>query len=287
MGTLTSVAGWFLTKVTDTIVSNVIGRATQSYLNKMGVFDATCEKCKTKQSGIVIPEEKPFTLKCPTCGHVGTIYIESLTKLIIHQVNQANIVIDKANILVNRQTNNNQQPEIISPPYSLLPKSGEIIESQLQPSNLSMLSDSDIEKLIKENAVLKERLSLLEKSHFQKNEISSLPVNEFQSTHGPIGKKLVENAIRDAIENVRREYYNYDLPSGAIKESLIIEIRLSSGESKSTDVLSPEICIVPKSREIIGKINAALNSKIGRSLKDIGLTLGKVIIRFDEMLPNK
>jgi hypothetical protein len=113
-----SAAGWLLRKVADTVASTILGKAAQTALEKVGVFNARCEKCHTTQSNVIIPEDKPFTLECPKCGHIGTILVENVDRVIIHQIKNAGIVIDTANVLI-KQANT-----ISNPGFSSLPEPG-------------------------------------------------------------------------------------------------------------------------------------------------------------------
>ena len=249
MEMIISTVGWLLKKVGEKVVDTVLGKITQSALSKVGIFDAKCERCNTVQSAVVIPENKQFTLECPKCGNAETIFIESVEKLIVRSIKQAIITIDTANVLMN---------SVNMPQLS---------------SSTPLLADST--------------------NQFQQlpaNAIQTSPADEFQSLYGIIERKIVERAIREAIDSVKRNYYKFNLSySYSIKEYSIFEIRLLvTQQVEAMDLICPEIWIVPDSRKEIAKINAAIQQSVDESLKEIGLSLGKIIIRvFDERLPKK
>ena len=246
METIISTISWLLKKVADTAVGAIVGKATQSALSKAGIFEAKCERCNTVQPAVVIPENKPFTLECSKCGNTERIFIESVDKLIVRSIRQANIAIDSANVLIN-QANFPQQPYSNFPS---LPNS----EKQLQ----------------------------------EQTQTSTLPANEFQSAYGIIERKVIERAIQEAIYAVKNNADDYNLSMFAIKEYRVFEIGILTSPIGTTDVICPEIWIVPDSRKSIAKINAAIQKTIDESLNEIGLSLGKIITRiYDEKLPKK
>jgi hypothetical protein len=95
-GMVIDVAGWILKQVAGRVVDNM----TDYGMEKAGLFDATCKKCKTKQTSVKIPEGRPVSISCTSCGHIGDVYIEDLNTLTIYQVKQANIKIDHADIQI-------------------------------------------------------------------------------------------------------------------------------------------------------------------------------------------
>lgn len=85
--------GWIINKLAD--------YARQNILEKFGLVDATCEKCKAKKTSIVIPEGKSVLVRCGQCGHTGEVYIPSLELLAIRpaQTEQGHITAGVANIV--------------------------------------------------------------------------------------------------------------------------------------------------------------------------------------------
>jgi hypothetical protein len=120
MSLLISAAGWLLKQVGSRFVQRVTDRA----LDHVGVFSATCEHCRQSHNGVEIIEGATRTLSCFNCGHVGTVYLERLDNLVIHQVQHANIFIQNANIGIMNPTgfaSGAQSPPAFALPVSLPP----------------------------------------------------------------------------------------------------------------------------------------------------------------------
>jgi hypothetical protein len=94
MGALTAAAGWLLTKIGETVVQS----ATQHALQKFGLFSATCQTCRNLKPQVSIAENSPTRLTCERCGHTGTILVENVASLVVHEVHHANIFVQSAQV---------------------------------------------------------------------------------------------------------------------------------------------------------------------------------------------
>lgn len=114
MSIVSSVAGWLITVVGSRVVEGLTDRAMQ----RIGLLDATCQRCSVRQRSIEVPERTPATLTCRHCGHQGTILIENMDTLTIHQVQFANIWVHQAQIAI--QSTAGQPQGIRLPPARAL-----------------------------------------------------------------------------------------------------------------------------------------------------------------------
>lgn len=90
MNAASSLGGWIVTKLADYAMNKI--------LEKFGLFDATCGKCNTTNSSIVIPEGRTVSITCATCGHTGQVHIASLESLSIQHADQVQVHATQANI---------------------------------------------------------------------------------------------------------------------------------------------------------------------------------------------
>lgn len=93
MNVVSSIAGWAITKVAEIVMNKMIER--------VGLFDATCEKCNTPKTSIVIPEGKTVPIRCASCGYAADVHISSLESLTVHHAGLVNVHSDQANIAAN------------------------------------------------------------------------------------------------------------------------------------------------------------------------------------------
>src|SRR4051794_2407002 len=106
MSLIIAAAGWLLEKSAGKLVE----RWTESCCERYGLFKATCERCRCTIPRVEIPENRRYDLCCSHCGHRGTILIENLETLIIHQVQYASIYIQYAQIRVGSDTRMDTTP---------------------------------------------------------------------------------------------------------------------------------------------------------------------------------
>src|SRR3954451_16834564 len=107
MSTVLSVAGWLIKIVGARVVENMTDRV----LRRVGVLDATCQRCLTQQRSLEVWEHARTTLTCTRCGHQGTILIENIDALTIHEIHFANILVNQAQIVVRDTTCPQRSPE--------------------------------------------------------------------------------------------------------------------------------------------------------------------------------